>query len=156
MSAIQREALALVETQRWAALAVSEADGPSASMVAYAIDADRAALVIFVSRLARHTQVLLETGRAALVVSAADTGEGDPQLLPRVSLRCAVDVPETGSPAFAQAGAHYVRRFPDALPRFELGGLRADPPRARRGPLRRRVRPRGQLHLAAAHRASGP
>jgi putative heme iron utilization protein len=120
MSAVQREAMALVEAQRWAALAVSEADGPSASMVAYALDVDRASLVIFVSHLARHTQVLIDTGRAAVVIAAPDTGDGDPQQLPRASLRCRVDVPDRGGPVFAQAGARYVQRFPQALPRFEL------------------------------------
>jgi putative heme iron utilization protein len=121
MSAVQREAMALVEAQRWAALAVVEGGAPAVSMVAYAVDADREGLVIFVSHLARHTGLLLESGRAGLAITVPDDGRDDPQTLARISLGCRAEAAERGSPAFARAAAQYVLRFPDALPRFELG-----------------------------------
>jgi putative heme iron utilization protein len=121
MSAVQREAMALVEAQRWAALAVVDAGSPAVSMVAYAVDADRTALLFFVSHLARHTGVLLESGRAGLAISAPDDGRSDPQTLPRLSLGCRVEALARDDAAFAGAAALYVRRFPEAAGRFELG-----------------------------------
>ena len=121
MSALTREAAALIQAQRWAALATLEGGEPSASMVAYALDGERRGLLFFLSQLAQHTQSLVQHPRASLAVSEADAHEGDPQRLQRVTLAGDALVIPSGSEAFVQAGERYVARFPDALPRFELG-----------------------------------
>jgi hypothetical protein len=121
MSAIQRDVVTLVQQQRWAALATVGDEAPLASMVAYAVEPELGGLLFFLSQLAAHTRHLLAHPQTSLAVTAPDTGDGDPQLLPRVSLQGrAVPVARDGE-RFAMAGALYVQRFPDSLPRFELG-----------------------------------
>ena len=121
MSALTREAAALIQAERWAALATLEGGEPSASMVAYALDAGGRGLLLFLSQLAQHTQSLVAHPRAALVISEPDTDGGDPQRLQRVTLTGDAVVIPPGVEAFVEAGERYVARFPDALPRFELG-----------------------------------
>jgi hypothetical protein len=121
MSAIQREVVALIQGQRWAALATLHDGAPAVSMAAYAVEPGLEGLVMFLSQLSAHTRDLLADGRCALAITMPDAGEGDPQVLPRVSLQGrAVTIPREAD-EFALAGARYVKRFPNALPRFELG-----------------------------------
>jgi len=121
MSAITREAAALVRAQRWAALATLDAGRPLASMVAYALDDENAGLLFFLSQLAQHTRNLLESPDVSLAITEPDTQDGDPQRLQRVTLAGRVEVVRRGTEAFDPAAQRYVDRFPDALPRFELG-----------------------------------
>ncbi len=121
MSAIQREVVTLIQHQRWAALATTSEAGPAASMVAYAVEPGLGGLLLFLSQLAAHTRHLLDRPSAAIAITAPDLGEGDPQLLPRVSLQGRALPIERGDENFAMAGAVYVQRFPEALPRFQLG-----------------------------------
>jgi len=121
MSAISREAAALVHTQRWAALATLDAGEPSASMVAYAIEAGGGALLFHLSQLAQHTRNLLEHARCSLAISEPDTLEGDPQRLQRVTLVGAAIVVERSDDRYVVAAEAYLTRFPDAQIRFELG-----------------------------------
>jgi putative heme iron utilization protein len=120
MSAISREAAALVGSQRWAALATLDAGEPLASMVAYAIDAG-GALLFHVSQLAQHTGNLIEHARCSLVISEPDTLEDDPQRLQRVTLVGAAAVLERSNEGYLAAAEAYLARFPDAQMRFELG-----------------------------------
>ena len=121
MSAIQRDVVTLIQQQRWGALATVSGDAPLASMVAYAVEPGLTGLLFFLSQLSAHTRHLLEHPQASLAVFAPDTGEGDPQTLPRVSLQGRAVPVVREDEGFALAGALYVRRFPDALPRFQLG-----------------------------------
>lgn len=121
MTGIERDVVTLIEEQRWAALATVTDDGPLASMVAYAVEPKLGGLLIFVSQLAAHTRSLLQSPRCSFVISAPDLGNGDPQLLPRVSLRGLATPVARDDDEFSMAAARYARRFPDALPRFELG-----------------------------------
>lgn len=120
MSAIQREVVGLIQHQRWAALATLHDGGPAVAMVAYAVEPGLAGLLMFISQLSAHTRDLLEHPRCALAISSQDSGDGDPQLLPRVSLAGDAVALSRDEDEFALAGAHYARRFPNALPRFEL------------------------------------
>jgi putative heme iron utilization protein len=119
-SAVRLEIARLVLDQRWAALATLHQGLPLASMVAYASEPGLEGLLFFVSELALHTRNLLEEPRASLAITAPDTGEGDPQLLPRVTLGGRAEPVERETDAFAQAGARYLAHFPDAAPRFGL------------------------------------
>jgi putative heme iron utilization protein len=121
MSAIQREVVGLINAQRWAAFGSVDDGQPLVSMIAYAVEPGLDGLLIFISQLAAHTRALLEDARCAVAITAPDTGEGDPQLLPRVSLTGHARVIPRGDTAFDAAAARYVERFPDAAPRFQLG-----------------------------------
>jgi heme oxygenase (biliverdin-IX-beta and delta-forming) len=121
MSAISREAAALVRAQRWAALATLDAGEPLASMVAYAIEAGGGALLFHLSQLAQHTRNLIAHAGCSLAISEPDTLEGDPQRLDRVVLVGAAAVLERTDEDYSAAAEAYVARFPDAQMRFELG-----------------------------------
>lgn len=89
-------------------------------MVAYAVEPGFGGMLMYLSTLSAHTRDLLVDPRAALVVSAPDPGEGDPQTLPRVSLEGVAHEMARHDPGFAAAWAGYVGRFPDAAPRIAL------------------------------------
>lgn len=105
----------LLVEQRWAALATLADDGaPSVSFVAYVPEPDFAGFLIHVSRLAAHTRNLLARPRIALGVSAPDSGEGDPQLLPRLSIHGAVSIIARGTTEYDSARTLYLSRLPQA------------------------------------------
>lgn len=120
MSAVAREVLHLIRTERWGALATLAGGEPAASMVAFALADDGRVLLLFLSGLAQHTRDLLAHPRASLVVSEPDTHEGDPQRLQRATITGEAAVIDRQAPEFFAAGEAYLARFPDALPRFEL------------------------------------
>lgn len=120
MADAANEAVRLIRDQRWAALATVDGGVPVASMVAYAPEPELGGLLLFLSGLARHTRSLRAEPRACLVVSEPDPGEGDPQLLPRVSIEGEfVEVPRDGND-FEDLWSLYVGRFPEAAPRLAL------------------------------------
>ena len=120
MSAVKREVVTLIEQQRWAALATVDEGVPLASMVAYAVEPGLGGLLLFLSQLAAHTRHLVSHPQVSLAITAPDRGEGDPQLLPRVSLQGRAVEISRADEGFALTAARYVQRFPDALPRFQL------------------------------------
>ena len=121
MSAITREAASLIRAQRWAALATLDDGRPLASMVAYALDEADGALLFFLSQLAQHTRNMMESPQVSLAVTEPDGGEDDPQRLQRVTLVGSVEVVSRAAESFHASAQRYVDRFPDSLPRFELG-----------------------------------
>ena len=121
MSAIAREALHLIRSQRWAALATLEDGEPMASMVAYALAPGDSSLLLLLSQLAPHTRRLIDHPRASLAIAEPDDHEGDPQRLQRVTLSGRAAAIRKADPEFVDAAEQYIERFPDALPRFELG-----------------------------------
>ena len=78
---------ALLRGQRIAHLATLRQGAPMASMTLYLPGADFAAFYVHVSRLAWHTQDMLQDGRVALSIAEADDGRADPFTLQRVSIR---------------------------------------------------------------------
>lgn len=120
-NALHREIAQLVLDQRWAALATNDGGAPLASMVAYAPQPGLEGVLMFLSGLSAHTRNLRDDPHASLAITVPDQGEGDPQLLPRVTLRGHVSVIARDDPAFAANWDKYVSRFPAAAPRIELG-----------------------------------
>ena len=111
----------LIRQRRWAALATVSAEGlPDASMVAYAPDADNGCLLFHLSQLAVHTRNLLATRRASLVIGEEDSGDGDPQVLPRIVVTGRCEPVVRDDPDFQRLRAVYLGRLPDAEPRFDF------------------------------------
>lgn len=124
----------LLLSSRWAALAVVVDGAPAAAMTSYALAPDGASLYLHLSQMALHTRALLTEPRAALVVSAPDTGDGDPQTLPRLSLSGVALALVPGTPEYETGQAAYVSRFPAAGERFALADFvlfRFEPSEAR-------------------------
>lgn len=124
----------LLATSRWAALAVVHDGAPAAAMTSYALAPGGAALYVHLSQMALHTRALLAEPRAALVVSAPDSGAGDPQTLPRLSLAGVALALVPGTPDYESGQAAYLSRFPDAEERFGLADFvlfRFEPAEAR-------------------------
>ena len=79
---------------------------------------------MLLSGLSAHTQHMLDEPRVSLVIGAPDSGEGDPQQLPRVSLQGKVTEIPRDAEEFAVAATRYVRRFPNADMRLQLADFR--------------------------------
>ncbi len=110
----------LLASSRWAALAVVVDGAPAAAMTSYSLAPVGAALYVHLSQMALHTRALLAEPRAALVVSAPDPGDGDPQSLPRLSLSGVALALVPGTPDYEAGKAACVARFPGAEERFAL------------------------------------
>lgn len=112
----------LLQQNRWAALAtVDEAGVPAASMVAYAVDTHQGCLYLHLSALAAHTKALVRSKAAALVIGECDKGSGDPQQLPRLSLRAGCEVIGRDAYDYEVAQRCYLERLPDAQRLFSFG-----------------------------------
>jgi putative heme iron utilization protein len=116
-----REAAALLQTQRWAALSTVAGGVPEGSMVAYALAPGGDGVLFFLSGLAAHARNLAADPAAALAVTTPDSGEGDPQLLPRLSLTGRVEIVDRREMRFGPLWQNYIERFPWAAPRLGLG-----------------------------------
>ncbi len=105
-----------------AALATLHRGEPAVSMVPFVLPAGETRLLIHVSALATHTRDMREHPRVALLVMAEAGSAGVPaQALPRVALQCDAQPLERDSADHASAKQHYLARFADAAPMFELG-----------------------------------
>lgn len=105
----------LINTIRWAALSTIDDEGnPMGAMVAYVPSPNLECLLIHVSRLSLHTRNLLARPSAGLTIGEPDNGEGDPQLLARLSLQGMVSVLQRDTPEYLAAKIRYLEHLPDA------------------------------------------
>lgn len=111
----------LIRTQRVAGLGTLREGLPYVSMVAYAPAEDLGSLLIHASRLAHHTQDLLQDSRCSVLVAEKDDSSHDPQILARVTLSGNARPVEQDDPGYEPARALYLRRFPEAEFLFQLG-----------------------------------
>jgi putative heme iron utilization protein len=107
----------LLTTQRIAHLATLRAGAPMASMTLYLPEAGFAAFYVHVSRLAWHTQDMLQDPRVALSIAETDDGRADPFTLMRVSIRGDASQLARDNPALK---ARWLERFPEQAVNFEL------------------------------------
>jgi putative heme iron utilization protein len=113
---------ALLETQRWAALATARDNEPLASWVAFLREPPGHRFLLHLSRLARHTRYIELNPSVSLAISESDADPGaNPQLLARVSFTGAMQAVARDAPDYAAARARYLARFPAAAQTFELG-----------------------------------
>ncbi|NUM76492.1 pyridoxamine 5'-phosphate oxidase family protein [candidate division KSB1 bacterium] len=118
---LQQNLARLIRMQRIAAFGTLREGAPLVSMILYAVSPDFAQFYIHASRLALHTQDILNDPRASLMIAETDTGEKDPQTLARVSIRGEVVAIPTTHSDYAKAKTVYLEKFPDAAFNFTLG-----------------------------------
>ena len=113
-----RNALAgLLRKERIAHLATLRAGAPMASMTLYLADESFSAFYVHVSRLAWHTQDMLQDPRVALSIAQTDDGRADPFTLMRVTIRGGADQLLQQDPALKD---RWLQRFPEQAINFEL------------------------------------
>ena len=77
----------LLTKERTAHLATLRGGAPMVSMTLFMPEQDFSAFYVHVSRLAWHTQYMMQDGRVALSVAQTDDGRADPFTLMRVTVR---------------------------------------------------------------------
>jgi heme iron utilization protein len=111
---------ALLRKERLAHLGTLRAGAPMVSMTLYMPERDFSAFYVHVSRLAWHTQDLLQDPRVALSVGETDDGRPDPFTLMRVSIRGeAFNLPNDHR-EFSSMKKAWLSRFPEQAINFEL------------------------------------
>ena len=124
----------LVRGQRVGALGTLRNGAPHVSMAVYAVAPDFSAFWVHLSRLAFHTQNILQDPRVGLMISEPDTRSSDPQTLARVSIQGEARPAIRDTQESIDARSLYLNRFPEAIGNFELGDFdlyRIEPQSAR-------------------------
>jgi len=121
MDVASRQLLArLIRAQRVAALGTLREGAPLVSLVLYAASPDFLSFYIHVSRLAQHTQGIMQDPRVGLMVAEADSGEKNPQLLARLSIRGEAEEVAASAADYGEVKAGYLGKFPEAAFNFGL------------------------------------
>ena len=124
----------LIHSQRVASLGTLRNGGPLVSMVPFVATDNFSAFLIHISRLAQHTQDILQDPRVGLMIAVPDDGIRNPQTLPRVSIQGQASVVRRESAHYDEFADRYLQKFPDAAMTFSLGDFdlyRIDPQSAR-------------------------
>ena len=104
----------LLTKERTAHLATLRGGAPMASMTLFMPEHDFSAFYVHVSRLAWHTQDMLQDARVALSIAEADDGRADPFTLMRVTVRGeAIQLKDGPRDA-------WLSRFPEQAINFQL------------------------------------
>jgi len=107
----------LIRKERIAHLGTLRGGAPLVSMTLFMAEQDLAAFYVHVSRLAWHTQDMLQDPRVALSIAETDDGRPDPFTLMRVSIRGeASQLP----PDQQELKRLWLARFPEQAVNFEL------------------------------------
>jgi heme iron utilization protein len=104
----------LLAKERTAHLATLRGGAPMVSMTLFMAERDFSAFHVHVSRLAWHTQDMMQDARVALSVAETDDGRADPFTLMRVTVRGEA-VHLTDGPKDA-----WLERFPEQAINFDL------------------------------------
>jgi putative heme iron utilization protein len=111
----------LIRNHRVASLGTQREGLPYVSLITYAPADDLGSLFIHVSRLAHHTQDLLQDARCTVLIAETDDGSHDPQALARVTLLGDARPVEQDDPTYESARRLYLRKYPEAEFLFQLG-----------------------------------
>ena len=112
-----RSLAGLIRKERIAHLGTLRGGAPLVSMTLFMAEQDLAAFYVHVSRLAWHTQDMLQDPRVALSIAETDDGRPDPFTLMRVSIRGeASQLP----PDQQELKGLWLARFPEQAINFEL------------------------------------
>jgi heme iron utilization protein len=108
---------ALIRKERIAHLATLRQGAPMAGMTLFLASAGFDALYVHVSRLAWHTQDMLQDARVTLSIAETDDGRPDPFTLKRISIRGNAENLPSEQP---ELKALWLKRFPEQAINFEL------------------------------------
>jgi putative heme iron utilization protein len=112
-----RSLAGLIRKERIAHLGTLRGGAPLVSMTLFISQQDLSAFYVHVSRLAWHTQDMLQDPRVALSIAETDDGRPDPFTLMRVSIRGeASQLP----PDQQELKRLWLARFPEQAVNFEL------------------------------------
>jgi nitroimidazol reductase NimA-like FMN-containing flavoprotein (pyridoxamine 5'-phosphate oxidase superfamily) len=120
---------ALLRKERIAHLGTLRAGAPMVSMTLYMAEGDLdqnrssggfSAFYVHVSRLAWHTQDMLQDPRVALSIAETDDARPDPFTLMRVSIRGEASNLPNGHEQFSALKNAWLSRFPEQAINFEL------------------------------------
>jgi putative heme iron utilization protein len=111
------ELAALLRKERVAHLGTLRQGAPVAAMTLYLPAADFSAFFVHVSRLAWHTQDMLQDARVALSIAETDDGRNDPFTLMRVSIRGEAFQLKDEQPGLKES---WLNKFPEQKINFEL------------------------------------
>ncbi len=102
-----------------AALGTLHQGAPFVSMVPYAVASD-GCFILHVSRLASHTQDMLDNADVSLLIAESETSGKMPQALARVTVQGRAQLVDRDSEKSTPARQLYLARFPDAASLFEF------------------------------------
>ncbi len=117
----QQSLARLVRDERTAALGTLFHGAPLVSMVLFSATEDLSAIDIHVSRLAQHTQGLLESSRVGIMIAEPDRASRNPQTLARLSMQGEAQPIPASDPEYDSARSMYLGKFPTAALNFQLG-----------------------------------
>ena len=109
----------LVLGRKIAALGTLHENAPFLSMVPFAVAKD-GNLILHVSRLASHTQDMLDYHDVSLLIAESETSEKMAQELARVTVQGQAQMLDRDSEKHIEARKVYLARFPDAASLFEF------------------------------------
>jgi heme iron utilization protein len=109
----------LIHGRMIAALGTLHQGAPFVSMVPYAVARD-GGFILHVSRLAAHTQDMLDHPDVSLLITESQASEKMPQALARVTVQGRAGMLDRDSQKHIDAQGVYLSRFPDAAPLFEF------------------------------------
>jgi putative heme iron utilization protein len=112
-----RALAALIRKERLMHLGTLRGGAPLVSMTLYLPAPDVSAFYLHVSRLAWHTQDMLQDARVSLSISETDDGRADPFTFMRVSIRGEASLLQQENPSLK---AQWLVRFPEQAINFEL------------------------------------
>jgi putative heme iron utilization protein len=110
----------LIRKERVAHLGTLRGGAPMVSMTLYMPDRDFSAFHVHVSRLAWHTQDMLQDPRVALSIAEMDDARADPFTLMRVSVRGEAVRIQNEDASFKNLKRAWLARFPEQEINFEL------------------------------------
>jgi heme iron utilization protein len=109
----------LIHGRMTAALGTLHQGVPFVSMVPYAVARDES-FILHVSRLATHTQDMLDSPEVSLLITESEASAKMPQALARVTVQGRAEMLDRDSEKNSDAREVYLSRFPDAAPLFEF------------------------------------
>ena len=110
----------LIAKERIAHLATLRGGAPMASMTLYLAAADFSAFFVHVSRLAWHTQDMLQDPRVAVSIAETDDRRADPFTLMRITVRGAAIPLANSGDEFESLKSDWLARFPEQAINFQL------------------------------------
>ena len=108
---------ALLRKERIAHIGTLRQSAPMAGMTLYLPAPDFSAFFVHVSRLAWHTQDMMQDARVALSIAETDDGRRDPFTLMRVSIRGEAAVLQGEQPDLKDA---WLKKYPEQKINFKL------------------------------------